>query len=79
MGAEEPRGTPVNPDAVPTLAFLEAGKVSGNASCNRFTGPVELGDRTIHVGTLATTGWPAPTSRPRNRPTSPRSRTPGGW
>jgi heat shock protein HslJ len=48
-------GTPVNSDAVPTLSFLEAGKVSGNASCNRFTGPVELGGGTIHIGTLATT------------------------
>lgn len=48
-------GTPVNPEAVPTMAFLEAGKVSGNASCNRFSGPVELGDGTIHIGTLATT------------------------
>ena len=48
-------GTPINQDAVPTLAFAEAGKVSGNASCNRFTGPVELGDGTIRVGTLATT------------------------
>ena len=48
-------GTPVNSDGVPTLAFAEAGKVSGNATCNRFTGPVELGDGTIRVGALATT------------------------
>lgn len=54
-GLKDLGGTPVNPDAVPTMAFTEAGKISGNASCNRFTGPVELGDGTIRVGTLAST------------------------
>jgi heat shock protein HslJ len=53
-------GTPVNPDAVPTMAFLEPGKISGNASCNRYSGPVELGDGTIHVGTLASTRMACP-------------------
>ena len=54
-GLKDLGGTPVNPDAVPTMAFLEAGKISGNASCNRYSGPVELGDGTIRVGALAST------------------------
>ncbi len=37
------------------MAFLEPGTISGNASCNRYTGPVELGDGTIRVGELAST------------------------
>ena len=59
-GLKDLSGTPVNPDAVPTLAFAEPGKVSGNASCNRFSGPVELGDGTIRVGTLASTRMACP-------------------
>ena len=48
-------GTPVLSDRKPTLEFPEAGRISGNASCNRYSGPVELGDGTIRVGDLATT------------------------
>ena len=48
-------GTPVLSDRKPTLDFPEAGRISGNASCNRYSGPVELGDGTIRVGDLATT------------------------
>ncbi|HVP61765.1 MAG TPA: META domain-containing protein [Myxococcaceae bacterium] len=48
-------GTPLVADRTPTMAFPEPGKISGNASCNRYTGPVELGDGTIRVGELAST------------------------
>ncbi|MGZ6059856.1 MAG: META domain-containing protein, partial [Myxococcaceae bacterium] len=48
-------GTPVMDDRRPTLEFPEAGRVAGNASCNRYSGSVELGDGTIRVGQLATT------------------------
>lgn len=48
-------GTPALQDRKPTLEFPEPGRVSGNASCNRYSGPVELGDGTIRVGQLATT------------------------
>jgi len=48
-------GTPLVEGRAPTMAFLEAGRVSGNASCNRYSGPVELGDGTIRVGELAVT------------------------
>ncbi len=48
-------GTPLVEDRTPTMGFLEPGKISGNASCNRYSGPVELGDGTIRVGELAST------------------------
>jgi heat shock protein HslJ len=48
-------GTPLVEGSAPTMAFLEPGRVSGNASCNRYSGPVELGDGTIRVGALAVT------------------------
>jgi len=48
-------GTPVLDDRKPTLDFSEPRSISGNASCNRYTGPVDLGDGTIRVGQLATT------------------------
>jgi heat shock protein HslJ len=48
-------GTPVLEDRRPTLAFLEPGRISGSGSCNRYSGPAELGDGTIKVGQLAST------------------------
>lgn len=39
-----------------TLAFLEAGRVAGSGSCNRFTGSATIGsDGTFKVGQLAST------------------------
>lgn len=38
-----------------TLEFAEDGTVSGHGSCNRFHGPVTIGDGTLDVGRLATT------------------------
>lgn len=49
-------GAPVLADHRPTIEFWEAGRISGKASCNRYSGAVELGDGTIRVGPgLATT------------------------
>jgi len=48
-------GTPVLPDRRPTLSFVEPGRLSGNASCNRYGGGVDLGDGTIKVSPLQTT------------------------
>ncbi|HTS79691.1 MAG TPA: META domain-containing protein [Myxococcaceae bacterium] len=48
-------GTPVLEDHKPTLVFPAAGEVAGNASCNRFTGPADVGDGTLRVGALAST------------------------
>jgi len=48
-------GAPVLDDRQPTLGFLEPGQVSGNGSCNRYSGSVDLGDGTIRVGQLAGT------------------------
>ncbi len=49
-------GAPVLPDRPPTLEFPEAGRISGTASCNRYSGTVDLGEGTIRVGqALATT------------------------
>ncbi|HSP20171.1 MAG TPA: META domain-containing protein, partial [Myxococcaceae bacterium] len=54
-------GAPVLPDQRPTLEFWEPGRISGNASCNRYAGPVELGDGTLRVGqALATTRMACP-------------------
>lgn len=38
-----------------TLTFLEAGKVEGNGSCNRFAGSAETNGATIKFGPLAAT------------------------
>ena len=48
-------GTPLVTDRTPTVAFLEPGRISGSGSCNRYSGPVELGDGTLRVGELAST------------------------
>lgn len=42
-------------DAVPTLAFGEDGTVSGNASCNQYTGPVTIDGSELTFGPLAMT------------------------
>src|SRR5262249_9213710 len=44
-----------------TLAFFAPGKVSGNGSCNRFTGSLELGDLgVVKIGPLASTRMACP-------------------
>jgi heat shock protein HslJ len=48
-------GTPVLPDRRPTLSFLDPGRISGSASCNRYGGGADLGEGTIKVGPLQTT------------------------
>jgi heat shock protein HslJ len=48
-------GTPVLDDRRPTLSFVEPGRISGNASCNRYGGGADLGDGTIKVLPLAVT------------------------
>jgi heat shock protein HslJ len=48
-------GTPAVADSKATLAFPEMGRAAGNASCNRFTGSVEIGSGTIKFGQLAST------------------------
>jgi heat shock protein HslJ len=48
-------GTPVLDDRRPTLSFVEPGRISGNASCNRYGGGADVGDGTIKVSPLAVT------------------------
>jgi heat shock protein HslJ len=48
-------GTTALPNVKATLAFPEAGRVAGNASCNRFTGSAEISGDTITFGMLAST------------------------
>ena len=48
-------GTPVLEDRRPTLSFVEPGRISGEASCNRYGGGADLGEGTIKVGPLQTT------------------------
>ncbi len=43
-----------------TLAFPEEGKVSGNGSCNRFSGQVHINGDVIKFGPLATTRMACP-------------------
>jgi heat shock protein HslJ len=43
-----------------TLSFASAGRVSGNASCNRFTGSVEIRGDSVKFGRLATTRMSCP-------------------
>lgn len=43
-----------------TLAFPEAGKVSGNATCNRFFGPSEIAGGEIKLGPLGGTRMACP-------------------
>jgi heat shock protein HslJ len=48
-------GKPAIAGSTVTLDFSADGKVSGNATCNRFTGPVTLTGPTITFGALAST------------------------
>jgi heat shock protein HslJ len=48
-------GTPALPNVKATLAFPEAGRAAGNASCNRFTGSAEISGDTLKFGMLAST------------------------
>jgi heat shock protein HslJ len=48
-------GAPVLEDRKATMEFKEAGRISGNGSCNYYSGSVDLGDGTIRVGPLAMT------------------------
>jgi heat shock protein HslJ len=48
-------GTPPLPKVQATLSFLEAGRVAGNGSCNRFTGSVAVSGDTLKIGPLAST------------------------
>ena len=50
INGREPAG-----EAVPTLAFDEAGNVSGSAGCNTYTGTATLEGSSISMGPLATT------------------------
>jgi heat shock protein HslJ len=52
---EEFGGKPVIEHSKATLAFLQAGRVSGNGSCNRFMGPAEMTGDKIKLGPLAGT------------------------
>ena len=47
--------TPALPSITATLAFPEAGRSAGNASCNRFTGSVEISGSSIKFDALAST------------------------
>ncbi len=44
----------------PTLAFPEADKVSGNGSCNRFFGPMQIKGNEIKLGPLGSTRMACP-------------------
>lgn len=48
-------GTPAIPGGQATLAFPESGRVAGSASCNRFTGTVEVVGTSLKFGPLAAT------------------------
>ncbi|MBS0175439.1 MAG: META domain-containing protein [Nitrospira sp.] len=48
-------GKPVIANSKASLSFLEAGRAAGNASCNRFTGSVEIADEKIKFGPMAST------------------------
>ncbi|RPH65180.1 MAG: META domain-containing protein, partial [Myxococcaceae bacterium] len=48
-------GTPVLPDRRPTLSFVDPGRISGSASCNRYGGGADLGAGTLKVGRVQTT------------------------
>jgi heat shock protein HslJ len=48
-------GAPVVANSKASLAFLDSGKVAGDASCNRFTGAVTFSGNTLKISPLATT------------------------
>jgi heat shock protein HslJ len=53
-------GTAVLDSVAPTLEFPSEGEVAGNASCNRFTGPVTVAGASITFGPLAVTRMACP-------------------
>jgi heat shock protein HslJ len=52
---EDLAGTPAVSGVEATLEFIEGDRVSGNASCNRFSGTVKLSGSSISFGPLAAT------------------------
>ncbi len=48
-------GTTVPATSKASVAFLADGRASGNGSCNRFTGAVEINGTAIKIGPLAST------------------------
>lgn len=46
--------------AAPTLTIGQDGRATGSTGCNRFDGPVRVGDSTITLGPLATTRTACP-------------------
>lgn len=52
---EDLAGTGVIDDALATLEFTEAGRVSGRGSCNQFSGPVTVTGSAISFGPLVST------------------------
>ena len=57
---EDLGGSGVIDNVQATLIFAEAGRVAGNSSCNRFSGPVEVGGDNIKFGPLASTRMACP-------------------
>ena len=52
---EDLAGVPLAKGQQATLAFPEPGKVSGNGSCNRFFGAIEVSGQSISFSALAST------------------------
>jgi heat shock protein HslJ len=57
---EDLGGSGVIDNVQATLTFPEAGRVAGNASCNRFSGPAEISGDSIKLGPLASTRMACP-------------------
>ncbi len=57
---EDLPGTPVVDSAAPTLEFPSEGQAAGNASCNRFTGPVTIAGDSVTFGPQAVTRMACP-------------------
>ena len=57
---EDLAGAGVIDNVQATLAFAEAGKVSGKGSCNRFFGPAKIDGNAIHLGPLGSTRMACP-------------------
>jgi heat shock protein HslJ len=57
---EDLAGSGVIDNVQATLAFPEAGKVSGKGSCNRFFGAAEIAGDAIKLGPLGTTRMACP-------------------
>lgn len=48
-------GSPVVANSKASIAFLDGGRAAGNASCNRFTGTVEIAGTSLKFGPMAST------------------------